>query len=510
MVPCEWLQHRLLTDLQQGKAVRLQVLPLAAALLPVLNSLPEQAQVQASQREMVAWLLVLLGQNPGQSALRQTVLALLQQHRPWLLTQRASQDSAYAVLAEVFRENCPEAPQLAQVLQEGHDWVLVAEAQFDAIQVVSRQQAQVWAERADTLRPGAIRSEVVRIDRVVIMEAFDATWLDDAGSIFQLMALYRQQDGRWVLPALLQAWPVALLDTLAAMLTTMAAQSRRNEVVILDGTFARELGDIGNGRFLPGMEGYATLVQHTARYRFAAAQAGLGRVLDCASGAGYGWQVLNDGDSMQSYTGIDLNPDAIAFSRRFIPQAPASCQFEARLLNTLPAAAFDTVISFETIEHTDDPEIFLWELSERLAPGGRLLLSLPTERWAGTHLNPTHWTNWNEQRVRGLCERVFAQVRIIRLRLSLVTPETFQSGLLHQGLADAGEDEGFVLELQQPRPRQLQPRVVVQRRFAMGDALLASSLFPALRQKYPGHQLVMKTEVVEAFRPCRSWTSWVA
>lgn len=500
MTPCEWLYKRLLWDLEQQCSVRIAFLPKKVALLPILSNQAEEVQLQSAQSEMVNWLLVLLGRNPGQSAMRQTVLSLLQQHRPWLLTPRASQDSAYTVLAEVFRENCPEAPSLTQVLQQGCDWVLVAEDQFDSIQVVSRQQAEVWAQRANSLRPGAIRSEVVRIDRVVIMEAFDATWLDASGSIFQLMALYRQQDGRWVLPALLQTWPAALLDLLASMLSTMAVQSRRNELVVLDGGFDRELGDIGNGHFLPGMEDYSTLVQHTARYRFAAAQPNLGRVLDCASGVGYGWQVLSDGDSMKSYTGIDLNPDAIRFSRRFIPQPPYSCQFEDRLLNTLPVSAFDTVISFETIQHTDDPEIFLWDLSERLAQGGSLLLSLPMERWAGSHLNPMSLTNWNEQRIRHLCGRVFDFVSVIRLRLSSISPETFQSGLLHQGLAEDGEDAGFLIILKQPKVRQLGARVVVQRRFAMGDVLLTSSLFAGLRNKYPDHQLVMKTQVVEVFQ----------
>lgn len=500
MAPAEWLQQRLLSSLQSGAAVRLLFEAKATALLPIAHSRSAQAQLEWAQRELVSWLLILLGPNPGQREARAAIFPLLQQHRPWLLSHRASPDSPYAVLMDVFRENCPDAPCLASSLKQGQEWLLVEEAQFDSIQVISQQQAAVWEARAATLRPAVMRSELVRVDQILIMEAFDATWLDAEGCIFQLMALYRQPDGRWVLPAVLQNWAEATLDSLASMLNSMQQQAQRNQVVLLDGGFARELGDIGNGRFLPGMEGYATLVQHTARYRFAAGQGKLGRVLDCASGAGYGWQLLYDADCMDSYTGIDLNPDAIAFSRRFIPQQPASCQFEARLLDTLPKAAYDTVISFETIENTDDPEIFLWDLSERIAPGGRLLLSLPTERWAGTHLNPTHWTNWNEQRVRRLCERVFDSVHVIRLRLSLITPETFQSGLLHEGLADAGEDEGFVIILQQPKLRQHGARVVLQRRFAMGDALLASSLFPALRSKYPDHQLVMRTQVVEVFQ----------
>ncbi|WP_176219502.1 glycosyltransferase [Chromobacterium haemolyticum] len=498
--PHQWLHRRLRQAFAGGETVVLTHAPQAAATHIDALAKGEEERILWLQRELVGWLELLCDVYADELLVRLALQALLPLNRPWLLTDRGAADNLVGQLSSVFRQQYPQAPLLRSPLLEGVGWRVMAEAQIDRIQVASFAYAESFAAQAGAMTLATIRHEWVRLDRLLGVECFDATLQDPDGQFMQLMALYRDGDGRWVLPSLLASWPEDALNRLSELLQDGAKGIQPNHAQVRDAALAREIEKSGAGRFLPGLEGYATLVQHALRYRAAADLGPLGRVLDCASGAGYGWHILADAGSMADYTGIDLNADAIRFSQRFIPGDAENCRFEARLLNTLPLAAYDTVISFETIEHTDDPELFLWELSERIAAGGRLLLSLPTERWAGSHLNPTHWTNWTESRVRRLCSRVFEKVDLHRLRLSLVSPETFQSGLLHQNCAESGEDEGFLLVLEQPRPRSLAKRVVVQRRFAMGDALLASSVLPALRRKYPDRQLLVRTQVVEAFQ----------
>ncbi|WP_051229294.1 glycosyltransferase family 9 protein [Paludibacterium yongneupense] len=490
--------HRgVLSALQRGGGVEIAYLPQPGCVSVDWTALPDAALLPALQRDLVQWVGLLLAEYAGLDEVEAVLAAFVRQDRPWLASDRARPGSPLAALANAFRQNYPAYRPVRELLRAGGRWVVAREEKIDAVQVVARDQAASWA--AGDSRLAAIRREAVRFDRFVVSDAYDLMLQSPDGQLAQWMALYRQPDGRWVWPALCEVWPDAELDRVSDMLDAVAAQVAPGQTVVADESLAATVTALSDGRFLPGFEGYSTLVQHAARYRLASRLGTLGRVLDCASGAGYGWHLLHDGGTMSDYTGIDLNAAAIGFSRRFIPPGAPACRFEARLLDTLDKAAFDTVISFETIEHVDDPEIFLWDLAERIAPGGRLLLSLPAERWAGTHLNPSHWSNWNEARVRALCARVFESVELIRLRLSLIAPETFVSGRLHGGRAVTGEDEGFLLRLQGPRPRRLSQRVLVQRRFAMGDALLASSVLPALRRKYPEQVLVVRTQVVEAF-----------
>jgi ADP-heptose:LPS heptosyltransferase/GT2 family glycosyltransferase len=495
--PANAVHHGVLAVLQQGRATEIAFLPQRACVSIDWTALPDAVLLPALQRDLVQWIGLLLAEYAGLGEVEAVLSALVRQERPWLVSDRVRPGSPLAALAQAFCQNYPAFRPVRELLRAGGRWVVAREEKIDAVQVVARDQAAGHAAAQGRL--AAIRREPVRFDRFVLGDGYDLLLQGADGQLSQWMALYRQPDGRWVWPALCEVWPDAELDRVSALLDVAAGQVAPGQVVVADEALAATVTALSDGRFLPGFEGYSTLVQHAARYRLAAAQGELGRVLDCASGAGYGWHLLHDGGTMSEYTGIDLNAAAIEFSRRFIPPSAGACRFEARLLDTLDKAAYDTVISFETIEHVDDPEVFLWDLAERIAPGGRLLLSLPTERWAGTHLNPSHWSNWNEARVRALCERVFESVELVRLRLSLIAPETFVSGRLHGGRAAVGEDEGFLLRLQGPRPRRLSQRVLVQRRFAMGDALLASSLLPALRRQYPEHTLVVRTQVVEAF-----------
>lgn len=499
LFPVHWLHGKVLACLEQQQAVVIQHVAHAQASIVLMQGLPDMLQALVAQSELVAWVGLLCAGYRSYDVVAQKLSQLIWRHRPWLLTDRAQPGTFYASVAQAFRAQCPALPVLRELIRQGEHWAVVRDTMVDDVQVMSPAAVAQWHDRAATLAVVTARCEWMRVDRVVLVEGYDFTFVDAQGAYLQLMALYRQPDGRWVLPAMVSEWSDASLDALCVLLEQSASSLKHGEVRPVHPVESATFMAMGNGRFIPGLEGYATLVQHAARYRWASRQGTLGRVLDCASGAGYGWHLLSENPSLLAYTGIDLNPEAIGFARRFIPPSATACQFEARLLDTLPKQAFDTVISFETIEHTDDPEVFLWDLAERIVPGGRLLLSLPTERWAGSHLNSTHWTNWNEARVRALCGRVFEQVELFRLRLSLLTPETLQSGYLHQGYAVPGEDEGFVLILQQPRKRVLAPRVVVQRRFALGDALLASSVLPAIRQRYPDCQVVVKTQVVEAF-----------
>jgi SAM-dependent methyltransferase len=119
-------------------------------------------------------------------------------------------------------------------------------------------------------------------------------------------------------------------------------------------------------------------LEHWHRYVFAARWAAGKRVLDVACGEGYGSAVL--ARNATRVTGVDLSEGAIAHARSAYADRP-NLDFVAASCTALPlpAATFDTVVSFETLEHIEAQEAFLDQVARVLAPGGVLVLSCPNK-----------------------------------------------------------------------------------------------------------------------------------
>ncbi len=118
-----------------------------------------------------------------------------------------------------------------------------------------------------------------------------------------------------------------------------------------------------------------TYQEHMERYKFAAGLVGGMVVLDAACGAGYGTRMLSE--KAASVIGIDISDEAIQYARQ--NYSASNLKFEAKDLRQIifPDASFDAVVSFETIEHIENPELFLDEIRRVLKPGGLLILSTP-------------------------------------------------------------------------------------------------------------------------------------
>jgi 2-polyprenyl-3-methyl-5-hydroxy-6-metoxy-1,4-benzoquinol methylase len=127
----------------------------------------------------------------------------------------------------------------------------------------------------------------------------------------------------------------------------------------------------------------AFVANHEHRYRFVAELLDhLGpasRVLDAATGVGYGAALLADRTGGH-VVGIDRDDRALALARaRF---ARPRVEYLLDDCNTLVRAGagrppYDAVVSLETIEHLPDPRLFLDRAARLLAPGGLLIVSTP-------------------------------------------------------------------------------------------------------------------------------------
>ncbi len=144
-----------------------------------------------------------------------------------------------------------------------------------------------------------------------------------------------------------------------------------------DGPVLSSTGERQTGRTIEEIE-----LGHRARYYWALQHLSAGSVvLDAACGNGYGSRILSEGDN--SVFGIDISTEAIEFARHHYSGKNTIFNIgavdQSGVLESLVCMAtpFDAVVSFETIEHLEYPEVFLRDVFGLLGPGGILLCSTP-------------------------------------------------------------------------------------------------------------------------------------
>jgi len=129
-------------------------------------------------------------------------------------------------------------------------------------------------------------------------------------------------------------------------------------------------------RIVPGISPPAFLQEHAARYVFAGRFCRNKKVLDVASGLGYGTDYLRTVGA--TVTGLEIDQDSVRLSRMQYPESDFVCG-DAEQLPAHWGAAFDVVVSFETIEHLPHPERFLDGVFHCLRPGGLFVCSTPNK-----------------------------------------------------------------------------------------------------------------------------------
>ncbi|MCF6409547.1 class I SAM-dependent methyltransferase [Pseudalkalibacillus salsuginis] len=121
-------------------------------------------------------------------------------------------------------------------------------------------------------------------------------------------------------------------------------------------------------------------LEHIARYYFSLPYVS-GRVLDMACGSGYGSHFVakSKKKTISELIAVDNAVDAIEYaSKRY--NHPFVQYHVADALNPnlkQEIGTFDTILSFETIEHIPNEQEFVNNLFHLLNPGGMLVLSTP-------------------------------------------------------------------------------------------------------------------------------------
>lgn len=126
-------------------------------------------------------------------------------------------------------------------------------------------------------------------------------------------------------------------------------------------------------RLIPEKSSSNTFWEHVYRYYFALDFITNKKVLDIASGEGYGTAALYAAGAKE-VIGIDISIEACQYS-----QHKYHLDFRVGDAHSIPleSNSIDTIVSFETIEHLSNAELFLQECARVLKPGGSLILSTP-------------------------------------------------------------------------------------------------------------------------------------
>ncbi len=175
----------------------------------------------------------------------------------------------------------------------------------------------------------------------------------------------------------------------------------------------------------PTLAHFGIFLMHKRDYEEAARLVRGGCVLDLGCNNGYGSRIL--ADACRRVVAVDVSEAAIAdATRRF---GERGIDFRTVDGTTLPFrdAAFDSVVSFQVIEHVEELEPYLSEIARVLKPGGQAIFTTPNK---AVRLDPGmspwnkhHVQEFTEGELRGLLSRYFATVRV---RGQFATPELYR------------------------------------------------------------------------------------
>ncbi len=162
-------------------------------------------------------------------------------------------------------------------------------------------------------------------------------------------------------------------------------------------------------RMIPDIHHDATVyAEHMVRYRFAMGFVAGKRVLDVASGSGYGCEMLKAAGATE-VVGVDYSPEAAKYAaERYGSRQPHYLIGDAESL-PFSNGEFDVVVSFETIEHLSQPERFLESAKRVLRPDGLLVVSTPN-RGVFVEGNPFHLHEFTFDELEECLKRSFKHV----------------------------------------------------------------------------------------------------
>lgn len=136
---------------------------------------------------------------------------------------------------------------------------------------------------------------------------------------------------------------------------------------------------------------------HLERYAFASQHLVKGNILDVACGVGYGSYFLSN-SLCEPYqiAAVDADKDAVSFALKNYNNSRIR-YFVDDAYSYKPPFQISNIISLETLEHLENPELFISHAATFLKPGERFIVSVPIT--PSMDFNPYHLHDFTEKRL---------------------------------------------------------------------------------------------------------------
>jgi len=131
-----------------------------------------------------------------------------------------------------------------------------------------------------------------------------------------------------------------------------------------------------------------------------------GNLLEIGCGTGRGLEILVN--AADHYTGIDKYKSLTDELQKEYPQGKF-ISMHIPPLKDIADNSFDTVVSFQVIEHIKNDKTFLKEIHRVLKPGGKAIISTPNKKMTLTR-NPWHVREYFAPELENLCKSIFSNV----------------------------------------------------------------------------------------------------
>ena len=155
---------------------------------------------------------------------------------------------------------------------------------------------------------------------------------------------------------------------------------------------------------------------HRARYYFAAEHVKDGdKILDFACGIGYGSKIIINKTKNVEITACDIDENALEYGNTFYSSKNICYQSNNANQPTLKESLYNLAVSFETIEHLENPQIFIEALYKSLKNNGKLICSVPNEEQMpfDRTRHPFHFRHYYEKElVQALSEAGFQKIQV--------------------------------------------------------------------------------------------------
>lgn len=148
---------------------------------------------------------------------------------------------------------------------------------------------------------------------------------------------------------------------------------------------------------------------------------GAARVLDLGCGSGYGTAEL--ADALPRIVGLDRVAHDPENSRDNIDWVRADLRG-----NPLVPGSFELIVSFQVIEHLDDPHVYLDSIAKLLAPGGTAIITTPNIL-TSDKINPFHVHEYESDELRDCLASYFDDVLMQGVGISKKVKPYFEARL---------------------------------------------------------------------------------